>query len=457
MANYIPTNLVVMHRCVGFDPIDDTYEVEGVERNARVALYNANDELVDVDTTKVWQFSRLSNDTDYKLKAVYMIGQNVGGVIPDTEVEFHTKALVYYKPVVEVANGIASVAEMDDSYWMPESVAINGFGIGVELCDADGNILDHCAETPCTFSNLAEQEYIIRAYEWHGRDEESSKTKYGVLNNTSVVLDNYKLAVFAFPETISSELHVRLQYFSSPSLMKVSLDGEEIYRSESDLENKVYVIRLDDLSSNTLYQVVVEVVDGGKSYSREITFITNELPSHDISPENKFKDFWIAIGEPGAYKRDMQYSEVFGMNQRFGIKIKHAPYSPFAKIKNVVVQSWKDEDGDDVWLPRRTAGEGGTYEPAVTHEAVEYKPKFIIFGDSEKVNSNAVIRKMLKLIEGRWLKIWDEYTQMGFEGVYLVDVDDDPSFKRRSYDFVEFTLTFKINGTNIDAPFEGIG
>ena len=170
----------------------------------------------------------------------------------------------------------------------------------------------------------------------------------------------------------------------------------------------------------------------------------------------RFKDFWIAVGQPGAYSNNMQYDEVFGMNARFGIKIKHSPYSPMPKIKNMVVQSWKDEDGDDVWLPRVTGGDMGTYLPAITHEAVEFVPKFVIFGDTNAVNSNQAIREMLKLIEGRWLKIWDEYTQMGYEGVYLMDADDDPKFKRRSYDFVEFELRFKVNGPNIDTPFEGV-
>lgn len=173
----------------------------------------------------------------------------------------------------------------------------------------------------------------------------------------------------------------------------------------------------------------------------------------------RFKDFWIAVGEPGAYSNSMQYGEVFGVNARFGIKIKHAPYSPMPKIKNVVTQSWKDEDGDDVWLPRTiesTQGGVTTYKPAITHEAVDYIPKFVIFGDAAVMNSNQAIRDLIKAIEGRWLKIYDEYTQMGYEGVYLVDTDDDPRFKRRSYDYVEFELKFKVNGPNIDVPFEGI-
>lgn len=170
----------------------------------------------------------------------------------------------------------------------------------------------------------------------------------------------------------------------------------------------------------------------------------------------RFKDFWIAVGQPGAYSKSMQYDEVFGLNARFGIKIKHSPYSPMPKIKNMVVQSWKDEDGDDVWLPRVTDSATGTYKPAITHEAVDFVPKFVIFGDAAVTNSNQAIRELLNAIEGRWLKIYDEYTQMGYEGVYLTDADDDPKFKRRSYDYVEFELKFKVNGPNIDAPFDGI-
>ena len=164
-----------------------------------------------------------------------------------------------------------------------------------------------------------------------------------------------------------------------------------------------------------------------------------------------FKDFWIAVGKPGAYSKNMEYSEVFGMKERFGIMIQHNPYSPKPKVKNIIEQNWKDEEGVDAWIPMTASG-----APAITHEALEYKPKFVIWGNAEAINSNQMIRQMLEAIEGRWLKIWDEYSQMGFDGVYLTSIGDDLRFKRRNYDFVEFELTFKVNGTNLEAPFEGI-
>jgi hypothetical protein len=171
----------------------------------------------------------------------------------------------------------------------------------------------------------------------------------------------------------------------------------------------------------------------------------------------EFKDFFIAVGQPGAYTKDMAYDEVIALNNDFNIKIKHAPFSLMSKIKNVVVQSWKDEDGDDVFLPRIQDSATGQYKPAITHEAVEYNATFVLYEpNNNEAIANKQIRSFIQKIEGRWLKIWDEYTQIGYEGVYLLDVDDDPTFRRREHDSVIFELNFKINGVALDSPFDNI-
>jgi hypothetical protein len=247
--------------------------------------------------------------------------------------------------------------------------------------------------------------------------------------------------------------------------MTIYLDGEEFATLDKDLTNRVYVVRMENLEENTTYTIRVDVVEGTDTISETVTMQTKECEytREGEKRDNAFKDFYIAIGQPGAYTNNMSYLDengepnIIALNKNYKIKIKHAPYSPMAKIKNVVVQSWKDEDGDDVWLPKVTGSGIGSTTPAVTHEAVEYNPTFVIYGDAAKMDSNSVIRELISRIEGRWLKVWDEYTHMGFEGVYLVDIDDDPKFKRRNYDHIEFTLKFKVNGTNLDAPFEGIG
>lgn len=262
-----------------------------------------------------------------------------------------------------------------------------------------------------------------------------------------------QLDVFAFASIRTAELHVRLQGFVDPSSIIVEVDGVAGEPMTKDLTNKVYVVKLSDLEPDTEYNIsVIVTYDGSNEETASTSFVTNadyERPKNDNS---EFKDFYIGVYEPGAYSENMKLTDYFGVKERFKtILVKHAPYSPMAKIKNVVVQSWKDEDGDDVWLPRATGSTIGNYIPAVVHEAVDYEVTFVIFSNKSKADSNAKIRELVNTIEGRWLKIWDEYTHMGFTGAYLLDIDDDPTFKRRNYDHIEFTLKFKVNGTNLEA------
>lgn len=165
------------------------------------------------------------------------------------------------------------------------------------------------------------------------------------------------------------------------------------------------------------------------------------------------KDFYIAIGQPGAYSASMEYSSPVAVYDTYGCLVKHAPYSLMSNIKNVVVQSWADEEGDDVYLPMSSDG-----RPAIVHDAVDYSVTFV-FHHSNKVGgvsmddyANQQITRLVSAIEGRWLKIYDAYTGIGFDGVYLQDVDDDPRFIRRSHDTVIFELKFKVNGRPLDAP-----
>lgn len=460
MASYKTQVQTVTYDRVGFASIPFNYDVDGVSYYSIVVLRDSNGTFIESDRYWANQFSGLSPKTTYKLNSVYLdeYGEIVAD-IPDTEVEFTTKGKEDYIPVVsDKSETSISIAAMSDSIWDSGQTHIMGFGIGVELFDSDGNSIKRIPTTPCDFTGLTKgATYTIKSYVWSG-----TVTNNSFKNNISgteieVTLEEKKTPFLSLKSSStynSIDLVVSLLDFVSPSFIRVYLDNTMMVELTSGLTNKDYNFQITDLEEQKTYNIEVQVLDGGVGYTAYDVVTTKAQPTDILS--NEFKDFWIAVGQPGAYSKNMEYTEVFGMNARFGIKIKHAPYSPMAKIKNVVTQSWKDEDGDDVWLPR-SIDKDGNYIPAVTHESVDYNPVFVIFGDKEVVNSNSAIRDMLQLIEGRWLKIWDEYTQMGFEGVYLTDVDDDPKFKRRNYDYVQFTLKFKINGTNIDAPFEGVG
>lgn len=169
-----------------------------------------------------------------------------------------------------------------------------------------------------------------------------------------------------------------------------------------------------------------------------------------------FKDFYIRVGKPGAYAKNMVYEPAFGAAATYNCHVQHAPFSIMNKIKNVVVQTWRDEDGDDVWLPQVSGSNPGEFVPDIKHEAVDYNVSFVYQENSEMYNANADILAFIRRIEGRWLQIFDTYTGIGYDGVYLVDVDDNPKFRRRESDTVIFELKFKVNGMPTDKPFEEI-
>ena len=286
------------------------------------------------------------------------------------------------------------------------------------------------------------------------------------------------IELFKFNIYHGAEIHVRIIGMEGTSSLTISLDGKE-YQKYTVLKEGVLAVPIggQDYGEHTV-EAVLEYQDS--TIRSSITF---DVPEPDIpeSEKHPFKDFWIAVGQPGAYTnantyvnglgQTKKYYRVIGAYRDFGIKIKHTPYSLMSKAKNISVQSWKDEDGDDMWLPRITGDIPGEYKPQLTHEVVELNPKFVVFfpvnaqskKDSDDTSdsrvpkdANEAITNFIKAIEGRWLKIWDEYTGVGYTGVVLVDVDDDPKFKRRNYDYAEFELKFKVNGPNIYEPFEGI-
>lgn len=161
------------------------------------------------------------------------------------------------------------------------------------------------------------------------------------------------------------------------------------------------------------------------------------------------KDFEIQVGNAGAWSDDpSQYTEHFGVFQRFGIYPKHVPYSIMKKIKSPIVQSWPDEEGDDVFLP---VGADGA--PATVHDSTSYKVTFVYHKSSQEENINDTIDTFINLIRGRWLRIYDWYTQIGYDGVYLNETDDDPQFRRRDMETCIFELEFKINGKRTSEPF----
>ena len=103
--------------------------------------------------------------------------------------------------------------------------------------------------------------------------------------------------------------------------------------------------------------------------------------------------FLIKVGQSGVYSDSMTYEEAFDTKEAFGLWIQHSPFLIRPKIKTPVVQSWLDEDGDDVYLP----------PSGVKHEAYSFDCSFVYFENDGMANVR--IEQFIQRISGKWLKI----------------------------------------------------
>lgn len=151
-----------------------------------------------------------------------------------------------------------------------------------------------------------------------------------------------------------------------------------------------------------------------------------------------YKPLLISVSKTaGAFSDSLEYNPVFDTKERFGLYIKHSPFSLRPKPKNIISQKWQDEEGDDVYIPDK-----------VYHEPYEVELQFIYLRNDDFANEN--INAFIKEVEGKWLMIYDSYTRIGRQGVYMIECQDDPTFRRRDTDYVSFKVKFKVNDPDTD-------
>lgn len=148
-----------------------------------------------------------------------------------------------------------------------------------------------------------------------------------------------------------------------------------------------------------------------------------------------YKPFLIAVGGPGAYSQGMSYEPAFDTLEEFGLYVKHTPFSFRPKVKNIISQTWLDEEGDDVYIPEN-----------ITHEAYNLEVEFVYCGSNGDANEK--ILNFLDKIEGKWLQIYDSYTRQGRQAVYVESYSDEPKFFRRKVDVIVFRVNFRVNDPN---------
>lgn len=122
----------------------------------------------------------------------------------------------------------------------------------------------------------------------------------------------------------------------------------------------------------------------------------------------------------------------------WGIVCKDFPFKLHGEAKELPSHDWKDEDGDDEYVPDE-----------LKIAAYEIEVEFAYKGAMDSANAN--IKGFLDYLTGRGgtgaeLMVYDTYTKIGRQNVRFVSVDDDVFYRQEEGgDVVVFVVAFKVN------------
>lgn len=138
------------------------------------------------------------------------------------------------------------------------------------------------------------------------------------------------------------------------------------------------------------------------------------------------------------FKKMADDASVVDTLDNWGIVCKDFPFKLYGEAKELPSRDWKDEDGDDEYIPSEL--------PIASYEI---DVEFVYKGDMNTANTN--IKGFLDYLTGRGgtgaeLMVYDTYTKIGRQRVRYVNVDED-IYWRQEYggDVVVFVVTFKVN------------
>jgi hypothetical protein len=151
----------------------------------------------------------------------------------------------------------------------------------------------------------------------------------------------------------------------------------------------------------------------------------------------KYLKLEIKVGKSGAYSKTMEYEDPFDTKESYGLWVKHTPFTVMPKTKVLISQTWNDENGDDVFLS----------DAGAKCEAYDWPVDFVYLENDGLAHER--ITEFINRIHGKWLRIYDSYSKMTRDGVYVSEVNTEPRFKRRGdKDLVIFSVTFRVNNPN---------
>lgn len=138
------------------------------------------------------------------------------------------------------------------------------------------------------------------------------------------------------------------------------------------------------------------------------------------------------------FQKMIEDAPVVDTLSNWGIVCKDFPFKLYGEAKELSSRDWKDEDGDDEYIPDE-----------LKIAAYEIDVEFVYKGDMNTANTK--IRGFLDYLTGRGgtgaeLMVYDTYTKIGRQSVRYVSVDEDIFFRQEGgNDVVVFVVTFKVN------------
>lgn len=129
---------------------------------------------------------------------------------------------------------------------------------------------------------------------------------------------------------------------------------------------------------------------------------------------------------------------VIDTNTQWNIVCKEFPFKLYGESKELSKRDWYDEDGEDTFFPT-----------SLSMQAYDLEVEFAYKGEMNSANTS--IRNFLDYLSGRdgvggtSLMVYDTYTRIGRQGLYLKDVKPDVFVRNTSEgDVVTFGVTFRV-------------
>lgn len=131
---------------------------------------------------------------------------------------------------------------------------------------------------------------------------------------------------------------------------------------------------------------------------------------------------------------------VIDTQEEYFVVCSECPFKILPTTKELAKRDWPDEDGEDVFIPA----------DGLKFKAYDLEVKFLYVGSKE--NMSIDLNSFIGFIYGRnedgspLLAIYDEYTQQGRQGVYVLEVNNEFLAYDDANDGVvgEFKVKFRV-------------